>query len=339
MSGILDIFSSQNITRAQSVSGIVRTANETFRSNNVSGAGRVAVVGSLISQLGGTLTGFSSSNVRPPEKGFNISEFSSRINKYGGIGDTSKFLVNIVPPPCVDYNLNRLFQASGEPPNRTEDIKVFDRSSANELIFLCNKTSLPGLRINTVGIQNFGYGAIERRPVRAEFSTITLNFFVDVSGISYGFFTKWLSNIVNYNDESVGSKTSAGAFFNEIHYKTNYASKMSIYMFDTAGNGFIEVNLSDVFPIGMGEINLDWASTNDIAILPITFSYKSFKSNFTPPAEIGVGALRNLSLASVLMRAGTVVQGASSLLQRPRNITDAFNLVRNGSRLISSITR
>lgn len=354
MSGVLDLLSAQNITRAQATVGVVRTAQSAFGSSgrNVSTAGRAAIAGSLFTTLGGVLTGFSRNPGRPPEKGFNITGFQSRLNKLGGLSNTSKFLVSITPPPCLRPNNTILRQdlaaGSNEVISTTEirprpgekiDQGTFINQSVQDLVFLCGRTSLPGIAFSTAQIQKLGYGTPEAVPVMRQYQDITLNFYVDVSGVTYGVFTKWLSNIVNWNDTAVGSLTADGAFYNEIHYKRHYISpNISIYVFDVAGNNFIEVKLIEAYPIGIGPVDLSWGNYDDIAIVPVRFAYKTWRSNYMAPAKISGNSLRNLTLAGTLMRIGTAVQGGSTLLRRPTNVMDAFNLVRNGTGLVRNLT-
>lgn len=346
MSGnILDILNGQNLTRAQGAYGVYTAANQVINSNNLNTAGRAAIAGSLVSQIGGILTNFQPSNSRAPDRGFNITNFTSKLNNMGGLASTSKFLVNITPPPCVVPDVSGP-KVEGTTQNGVADEitatgntpqKFFTATSGYDLLFLCPKTTLPGMSLATSQIFHLGYGIPERRPIRPNFNTITLNFFIDVSGISLGFFTRWMSNIVNFNNDAVGDRTSSGAFYNEVHYKSNYATKVSIYVFDVSGNSFIECDLIDAYPVSIGEVDLNWSNMNDIAMVPITFTYRTWKSNFTPATEISNGSLRNMTLASILFRVGSTVQAGSNLLRRPTNVMDAFNLVRNGSNIISSI--
>ena len=356
MSGVLDLLSAQNLTRAQATTGVVQTAQRTFGSSaaNVSTAGRAAVAGSLLTTLGGVLTGFNRGPARPPEKGFNISGFQSRINKMGGLSSTSKFLVAITPPACivpvtgiVRQDFNEAGEVTGErtirtrpgdPTNQVEE-RVFNDAAGRDLLFLCAKTSLPGINLGTVQYANLGFGAEEMRPVVRQTATINLSFYVDVGGNFYGFFTKWMSNIINWNNQAVGSLNAEGAFYNEVHYRRNYLSPaVTIYVYDTAGNNFIQVDLIDAFPVGLGEVDLAWTQQDDIAIVNVKFAYKTWRSNYMSPAKISSNSLRNMSLASMLMRAGVAVQAGSSLLRRPTSTMDAFNLVRNGSRILSSLS-
>jgi hypothetical protein len=338
MSGTLDLFN-QNLTRAQALAGGIQTASQAIRSNNLSNAGRAAIAGSLITQLGGILGG-NRNAARPPERGFNVSQFMSSINKMGGLSGASKFLVNITPPPCFrsgssvgNQPSNLIAQSTGL------DSRASYKNIAGDLVFLCPKTEIPGVTFTTAPIRRLGYGTQEAVPVGRQVENIRFNFFVDVSGITYSFFTKWLGNIVNFNSDATGTRTSDGAFYNEVHYKDNYATPINIYVFDTSGNSFMDVQLIDAYPISISPVDLSWGAHDDIAMVSVTFAYKNWKSNHTTPAQIGAGSLRNLSLASTLMRGGAIVQAASSLLRRPNNVTDVFNLVRNGSGLISSLTR
>jgi hypothetical protein len=358
MSGVLDLLSAQNLTRAQATTGAVQTAQRTFGSSaaNVSTAGRAAIAGSLFTTLGGVLTGFNRTP-KAPSGGFNITNFQSKINKMGGFGSVSKFIVAITPPNCVNpgvapgniirQEFNNSGQITGEttirprpgdPAGQVEQ-RIFNDAAGKDLIFLCAKAAIPGLDFSTTSIQKLGYGTRDMLPVSRQPKTINLSFYVDVSGAFYGFFTKWMSNIINWNNQAVGSLTSDGAFFNEVHYKRNYISPaIDIYVYDAAGNTFIQVTLIEAFPIGLGEVDLMWTQQNDIAIVNVKMAYKTWKSNYMSPTNIASNSLRNLSLASTLMRVGSAVQAGSGLLRRPTSTMDAFNLVRNGSRVLSSLS-
>lgn len=354
MSGILDLLNSQNLTRAQATVGAVQTAQRTFgaRGRNVSTAGRAAIAGSLFTTLGGVLSGFNRNPRRPPEKGFNVAAFQSRLNKMGGLSGTSKFLVSITPPVCLRPN-NTFIQENLAPgsnevistreiqprPGEKIDQGAYIDQSVQDLLFLCSRTSIPGISFSTAQIQRLGYGTPEAVPIMRQYQDITFNFYVDVSGITYGVFTKWLSNIINWNDTAVGALTAQGAFYNEIHYKTNYISpNISIYVYDVAGNNFIEVRLIEAYPIGIGAVDMSWGNYDDIAIVPVKFAYKTWRSNYMAPATINGNSLRNLTLAGTLMRLGAAVQGGSTLLRRPTGIMDSFNLVRNGTGLVRTLT-
>lgn len=355
MSGVLDLLNAQNLTRAQAVVGAATLANRSFTGANVGGtAGRAALAGTALTSLGNILSGFETR--RRTGEGFNINEFSSRVNKLGGLAQTSNFLVNITPPKCMGApNLSgtAVIQESlpgGGGVNRTinelpgvnrsnQEINQAIKGAADNLIFLCSASAIPGVQIQTTDILPYGYGAKELRPTAAGFNRLTMNYYVDVGSTVFQFFTKWMNSIVNFNDDAIGNKTVESAFYNEVRYKEDYAATVTIYVYDVAGNNFLEVNLVDAFPIELGQINLTWGNYNNIAIVPVVFTYRNWVSNFTPLAQISAAGLRNLTLSSALLRAGTLVSFGSSLLRRPRGVADAFNLVNNASILRNVLFR
>lgn len=355
MSGTLDLLNAQNLTRAQAVVGAASLANRSFNAANVSGAGRAALAGSALTSLGNILTGFGTS--RRTGDGFKINEFTSRVNKLGGLAHTSNFLVSITPPQCLRGNNPEVamriiattnssgttFEGTQIPIQGAADINreinQTIKGAADNLLFLCSAAAIPGVQVQTTDIQPYGYGAIERRPTNVFFNSLRMNYYVDVSSSVYQFFTKWINCIVNFNDLSVGTRTASGAFYNEVQYKERYATTITIYVYDSAGNNFLEVQLKDAFPIELGQVNLTWGNYNSLAVLPVNISYQNWVSNYTPIAQVSASGLRNLTLASALLRAGTLVQGASLLNRRPRNIADTFNLVNNASLLRNTVLR
>lgn len=355
MSGTLDLLNAQNLTRAQAVVGAAALANRSFAAANVSGAGRAALAGSALTSLGNIFSGFSTN--RRTGDGFKINEFTSRINKLGGLAHTSNFLVSITPPPCLRGNapevttqITATTNNSGTTlegtqipiqgaANINQGVNQAVKGAAENLLFLCSATAIPGVQVQTTDIQPYGYGAIERRPTNAFFNSLRMNYYVDVSSTVYQFFTKWINSIVNFNDSAIGTRTVNGAFYNEVRYKEEYATTITIYVYDSAGNNFLEVQLKDAFPIELGQVNLTWGNYNSLAVLPINISYQNWVSNYTPISQISASGLRNLTLASALLRAGTLVQGASLLARRPRNIADTFNLVNNASLLRNTLFR
>lgn len=349
MSGALDNLNAQNLTRAQAVFGAAAAANRAFASAEAAGAaGRAALATSSAAALSSALTGGTAG--RRTNVGFNIEEFSSRINRMGGLARTTNFLVVIQPPRCMGAPVltgaqEALSTLGNEPVinelpavgRSNQEINQIISGAADNLIFLCGAAAIPGVQLQVTDVQPYGYGAIERRPTNAAFNAMRMNYYVDVNSTVYQFFTRWISCIVNFNDAAIGARTVNSAFFNEVSYKEDYATTITIYVYDSTGNNFLEVKLVDAFPIEIGQVNLTWGSYNSVALLPINISYSNWVSNYTPLANISVAGLRNLTLASTLLEAGTLASGASSIIRRPGTVADTFNLVNNASILRSNI--
>ena len=318
---IADIFSSQNLTRAQGIAGVFSTAQATYNSG-ISGRNKAAVAGSLISTIGGVLNSFNTTKQRTTE-GFNVSNFVSAASKLGGFINPSHFLVFITPPKWVIQQTRSGRQAS---------------NFNNSLPFLCHRAQLPGVVFGSRPVSHFGYSTPQKRPTSPIFEDITLEFYMDNNSVALDFFTKWLQNIINYDPDSIGSKTVNGAFYNEVSYMENYATQVDIYLFDAAASEVLHVKLHEAFPLSVGKVNLDWRGQNSIAVLPISMTFRTWSSNFFTPPTIDPNSLRNLSLGDALIRLGSGVTTVSSLLRRPTGIADIFNTVRTASSVTRYIT-
>lgn len=329
-----DIFSSQNVTRAGTVAGVFRTAQATLNSaaNNRS---KTAVAGALITQLGGVINSFNQRNPKSTE-GFNISNFLSTTSKLSGFVNPSHFMVYITPPKWLraTVNVNSNSFTSQLPVTVTKNLSDFGKV----LPFLCTGTQLPGMSISTAAVPHFGYGVTQARPLRAKFDDIFMNFYMDNTSVALDFFTKWFQKIVNFDPDAVGPKTTDGAFYGEVAYQSEYATIVDIYVFDSASARVLHVKLHEAFPTTIGNVELKWGAGSDIAILPITFTYKSWTSNYLTPSTIDKNSLRNLSLGNALIRFGTAATTVSSLLRRPTGIADIINTVRTSSSVVRYMT-
>jgi hypothetical protein len=325
MSGFIgDIFSSQNLTRAQSVAGVVSTARATFNSG-ISGRNKAAVAGSLISNIGGILNSFNGTRRRVTE-GFNVSNFISSASKLGGFANPAHFLVYVTPPRWV------IRQTTAE--GRSRQASNFNIS----LPFLCYRAQLPGVVFGSRPVAHFGYSTPQKRPTAPIFDDITLEFYMDNTGVALDFYTKWLQNIINYDPDAIGTRTTNSAFYNEVQYMENYATQVDIYLFDATATEVLHVKLHEAYPLGVGKVDLNWRGQNSIAVLPISMTFRTWSSNFFTPATIDPTSLRNLSLGDALIRIGSGVSTISSLLRRPTGIADIFNTVRTASSVTRFIT-
>lgn len=319
MSGFIgDILSSQNLTRAQGLAGVFSTAQATYNSG-ISGRNKTAVAGSLISTLGGILNSFSPTKQRTTE-GFNVSNFVSTASKLGGFINPSHFLVFVTPPKWVIQQTKDARQAS---------------NFNNSLPFLCHRAQLPGVVFDNTAVAHYGYSTRQKRPTSPMFDDITLEFYMDNTSVALDFFTKWLQNIINYDIDATSTRTTNGAFYNEVQYMENYSTQVDIYLFDSTAAEVLHVKLHEAFPLSVGKIDLNWRGQNSIAVLPVAMTFRTWTSNFFTPATIDPNSLRNLSLGDALIRLGSGLTTVSSLVRRPTGVADIFNTVRS----VSSVTR
>ena len=328
---ITDIFSSQNLTRAQTVAGVFSAARSTFNSG-ANNRDKTAVAGALITQLGGVLNSFNNRNPRSSE-GFDLSRFISNTAKLSGMVNPSHFLVYITPPKWLRASNNKS-TSTVTAIQDTRSITDFGRV----LPFLCHNATLPGITMQTASIPHYGYGVSQERPLRPVFENAAMSFYMDNTSVALDFFTKWIQKIVNFDPDATGPKTTDGAFYGEVSYMDEYATTIDIYVFDAASARVLNVKLLEAYPKNIGAVRLDWGLGDQLASLDVSFAYTTWTSNYLTPATLDRNGLRNLSLGSALIRIGTAATTLSSLLRRPTGIADIFNTVRTASSVVRSFT-
>lgn len=282
------------------------------------------------------------------QQGFNVENFKSRINGQGGLARTSTFLVVITPPPCLRNSIIPGGSVQTEVGGNITTSQIPSTVRPNEevnqlsdnLVFLCSAAAVPGVQVQVADVQPYGYGAIERRPTSAFFNSMRMNYYVDVNSAVYQFFTRWLSCIVNFNDNAVGTRTVNSGFFNEVQYKDDYVTTVNIYVYEPTGKNFLEIQLKEAFPIEIGQVNLTWGNYNSLAILPINLSYSNWVSNYTPVAQVSAAGLRNLTVESIEGGLSTSLGlAASSILRRPQGVTDIRSVIDNAITRTSRVFR
>ncbi len=158
-----------------------------------------------------------------------------------------------------------------------------DMRDERQFTFLCNSAALPGAQILSSDHRRQGYGTFDRRPFGIQVTDIPLTFFVDNKGFILGFFQNWFNNIIYYGDPGDLSEqphTKASLF--EVNYSTNYTCTIEIATYDHIGQEIITYTLYEAFPIQMGDITVAWAETDSFSVLPVQFTFRTYKTNKQP---------------------------------------------------------
>lgn len=218
--------------------------------------------------------------------------------------------------------------------------KLFPRDgnrSVLNLDLVCNSGTLPGVSIATSEVRRHGVGPVEKRPYSVNFIDLNLSFIVDGRGGIHRFFTSWMDGIVRF-DRLVNlpdSRPFQQPY--EVAYRDDYVVDILIYVYDEKMREVYKVTAYNAYPIFMGDINLNWGSTDEFVILPVTFAYTSWKSeilDISPEAttQNKPGWFEKLAAAgSALNLLATV--------RRPQSVSDVLNIVNNTSTAVSGLTR
>jgi hypothetical protein len=200
--------------------------------------------------------------------GFNISNFISHVNA-NGLMRNNKFLVRI-PYPIGFDGIASL------------------KETSRYMELWCDSTSLPGININTADVKRYGYGPVEKMGVTAGFNNVTLTFMSDNKALVHSFFYNWTKLISNhdarngdFNKQSGlvgGGMVSARPY--EIAYKNDYVSNIEITVFNEGSKEIMTLTLRDAFPVAVGDIQLNWADTNDFVRIPVSLTFTDIFTNY-----------------------------------------------------------
>lgn len=195
------------------------------------------------------------------QPGFNISTFRSVVNK-SGVMRNNKFLVRIPMPYGMTFARTG---ANGR--SRLEE-------TARHLEVWCESTNIPGVSLSTNEIRRYGYGNVEKKPYVPVINDVNFSFISDGKGEVWTFFQQWLRMISNYDMRNGIIKPTGvlGQTPFELSYKYQYVSDIELFVFDETGKVVLALVLREAYPIFVGDVQLNWGDTNNIARIPVTMT-------------------------------------------------------------------
>lgn len=178
---------------------------------------------------------------------FNINDFRGKL--VGGGARANLFQVIINTPTGANVALN-----------------------TEQLSFMCKAASLPGSQIGTIEVPYFGrYIKVAGDRTFQDWSVTVIN---DEPFDLRNAFERWQSAMASYDTKS-GKKTGLGATGNPSTYTVNG----QVIQYGKEGQIIKTVNLINMFPTNVGEIQLSWDQSAQIEEFPVTFSIDYFTSD------------------------------------------------------------
>lgn len=184
---------------------------------------------------------------------FNIRDFRGSINKEGVLLQ-NKFLMTVTPP------------------------KKLNLSSTKNITLRCDSVNLPGKALLTEDlVYRHGYGLPERIPYGSQFQDVTATYMLDREAAQLKFFNDW-SELIHGTDSSRGllNKNQSGGSAYEVEYKSNYATTVSIYVYNDKSKNAIECTLYEAFPQMIQDKQLSWGEA-EVLKVGIGFYYRNAK--------------------------------------------------------------
>lgn len=241
---------------------------------------------------------------------FNIEEIKSEVNKYNGLMQPSLFGVEI---------------------NFVSKSGVFSTKTAG---LLCNAVNIPGVTMGTSDIQRQGYGFLERRVTNAIFPAVAATFMLDNSGEVLGFFSEWSKTMSSFAHQQgeLSVDPDTGGMMGEVGYYDDYTATINITAYSPNEDKIVVYTLNEAYPSVIGDIGLGWRQVDEFAELQVQFNYRYWNSSVFKPAERPDDE-SGLNLLQFVNKLNGAVEIAKSL-KKPRNITDAMNVLNNGETLL-----
>lgn len=178
---------------------------------------------------------------------FNINDFRGKL--VGGGARANLFQVIINTPTGANVALN-----------------------TEQMSFMCKAAALPGSTVGTIDVPYFG--RFIRLAGDRSFEDWVVTVINDEPFDLRNAFERWQSAMASF-DTKGGKKTGLGATGNPATYSANG----QIIQYGKEGNIIKTVNLINMFPSRVGEINLSWEQANQIEEFQVTFSYDYFTSD------------------------------------------------------------
>ena len=251
---------------------------------------------------------------------FKVNEMVSSINK-SGVAQASHFEVQIT-------NIN------------AQD----DR----ELMSRADTVNLPGRTITTTEHKFTNYGPINKVPYSQIYGDLTVTFLLSEDMREKNYFEKWQNRMINTGAYEYGPGTvDSGAKFNT-KYFNDYVGTILIRQYGSNGGLRTIHKLNEVYPILIGEVAMDWSST-DLAKLTVTFAYKNYEfvteDNSNQPGlglgfsfNLGKGGLKGaLRIPGIGNISGRSIPPGIIAAASPKLINTAGSLVKSGVNKVASI--
>ena len=262
---------------------------------------------------------------------FSLDEFRANINSVGGLAKPSKFAVFITPPPFT----SGMEASKGANVVSPDAISLNDKvnlADARVLSMLCDSVNLPGKSLLVNEYKPQGYGKTVKMPYDVQHDTLTPTFFLDNDHRVMNFMQYWFQEIINTSSEFEGANsTFKNRTSYELNYKKSYSTTMLIQFYANGDeSSFIEYEFHDVYPMQLGNIQLAWDANDQIAKLPVEFTYSGYTTFRGTLGGLGTYGTRGVDY---FINGGLVGGSLLSTLTDPthkvRNLIDTFTNISN----------
>lgn len=246
---------------------------------------------------------------------FDINSFKSKLNLYGGPAKTNLF----------EVSLTGSIDSQTIPPG--------------DLVFFCKTVQIPGINFTLLENKPQGVGLPQSFPMGYTSEQLNCIFILDTRHYVLSFFHLWMQNIINYDTNNLFAANALDPehFPHEINYKSDYEMDMTIRYYGQDEQPYTII-LRGVYPSQISSINLSWDENDQIANLPVNFSYKEIQFQATSSGEVQSDISRGyVGLRNSIVRRGQIQSAVDSFTSIPANIFSTLGRIRNTINNVKSL--
>jgi len=245
---------------------------------------------------------------------FNINEFKSQVNKFGGPAHPGLFEVIFVNPPFV-FGSN---------------------ARSRDLTFFCKSVAIPSMQVETAV-----YQGVAQRPKTFAMGmgsdNVNCIFMLDSNHQIVSFLHGWMQNVINYSTAGGNMAEVDGKLPYELGYKDEYACRIIIRHYSSfqqernflerlggINKPYYEVVLDNAFPTAVGDVDLSWDQQNSFATCGVSFAYDDIQYDGERVGRPTTRGNRGNGLLELLTTVGVLSQVVDTGF-KPSGIQDAIN--------------
>lgn len=234
---------------------------------------------------------------------FNINEFKSTMNKYGGPARKNLYVVEITNAPVGTSGM-----------------------STRDLRFFCQTATVPGLNYAVADYFPNGFGVRQSIPIATQPDPFNTVFMLDSDHMVLRFFHQWMQSVINYNYSDGAFSQFGDMLPYEVGYKKDFVTNIVVKHYSTdSQDRFYEYTFHDAFPTQVSGVDVAWADNDSYATTTVNFAYSHMSMSGTlsgTPTDRFARGTGYLDFINRIGASGQLVNQGSL----PRSIQDAINV-------------
>jgi hypothetical protein len=254
---------------------------------------------------------------------FNISEFTSQINKYG-LAVNNLFIAQFTLPKSLS-----LFGSGFG--NRTN-------METRDIPFFCRSVQLPDLEVGVTDVKEQGHGVSQKRATAMENGVVPVVFMIDANFSIKKLFHQWNQSIFNHgNGDGPLAQLDSRKLY-EFNYKDDYSSVLEITVFSHNNTDqAYTYKFFGAFPVSVGGVQSAWENGAEIMTMTVNFAFDSFYVDGAVGGDVLGTGLEDNGFVGFLSSINSTAQQIKQIRKKPRDVQDLVTQTNNVGRILQDL--